>query len=98
MFLKVKLIGTGALDDPFRVDLPSWTMVDCDYTNKTAVVDVIEDDLPINFADRPGVGKAHAYGKQAVNKITPALKAEWREFLDKRYKEHRGKYTPDVEA
>lgn len=44
--IKVKLAGSGTLDDPFRVDLPTWTMDgEPDYELGWAWVLVPDDEV-----------------------------------------------------
>jgi len=49
--LKVKVIGSGTPDDPYRVDLPTYTMVECDTDkgkkppNAFAIVEVPDDEV-----------------------------------------------------
>ena len=51
MRLKVKMIGSGTMEDPYRVDLPTWQGIEFD-TDKgkvppaaKAVVDVPDDEV-----------------------------------------------------
>jgi hypothetical protein len=44
--ITVKLIGSGTPDDPYRVNLPSYSMFgEPDYAAKTCVVEVPDDEL-----------------------------------------------------
>jgi len=43
--VKVKLIGSGTMDDPFRVNLPTFVLVDADYLRLEATVLVPEDEV-----------------------------------------------------
>lgn len=46
--VKVKLIGKGTEDNPFRVDLPTWTMEgEPDYKKKECCVSIPDDELII---------------------------------------------------
>lgn len=52
--LTVPLIGDGTDEDPFRVDLPNYSMVEVDYERKTAIVDVPEPPLEESPAPAKG--------------------------------------------
>lgn len=43
--IKVKLVGKGMLDDPYTVNLPTWTMDgEANYKNKKCYVFVNDDE------------------------------------------------------
>jgi len=48
MKLQAVLIGSGTEEDPFRVDLPTWVMVDVDYGRMEAIVSVPDDVYPLS--------------------------------------------------
>ena len=92
MKLRVRLIGSGTSEDAFRVNFPTYTMLDCNYDDKWAIVDIPDTEHPFE-----GDGSKHP----TVVKETDAdyviavseqdLKA-WHKHLDARYKEHKGKF------
>ena len=41
--IKVRLIGSGTPEDPYRVPLPTYTIVEIDYKRKIAVVEVPDE-------------------------------------------------------
>lgn len=43
MRVKVKLIGKGTEDDPYRVPLPTYIILSIDYKTKTAVVELPDE-------------------------------------------------------
>jgi len=67
--IKVKLVGKGTNDDPYTVDLPTWTMDgDPDYQKKTCYVFINDDEaLP---------------GKHKINqaRIRQKYKKGWSKF------------------
>lgn len=90
------LIGSGVVDDPFRVKLPRYTMVDVDYAAKVAIVDVPDDCYP-----PAPEGKAETktndpkYG-QVITKVDVAHAIDAAQFFDKKYREHIGEFGLDV--
>lgn len=67
--IKVKLIGKGTEDDPFTVDLPTWTMDgNPDYQKKTCYVFINDDEA------EPG---KHKINQQ---KIRTKYKKSWGKF------------------
>jgi len=50
--VKVRLIGLGKADDPYRVPLPTYQMVEADYTLMTAVVLIPDDEVKEGKIDR----------------------------------------------
>jgi len=40
MKIYLKLFGSGSEEDPFRVPLPDYTIIDVDYSRKIALVEV----------------------------------------------------------
>ena len=51
MRIKVRMIGAGTDSDPYRVDLPTWQMIECDTDkgkkppNAWAIVEVPDDEV-----------------------------------------------------
>lgn len=54
--ITVPLIGAGTMEDPFRPDLPNYTLIEIDYDARTAVVDVPE--RPAEDAGKPAQADA----------------------------------------
>ena len=42
--IKIKLIGSGTEDDPYRVPLPTYRIISVDYKRKYAIVEVPDDE------------------------------------------------------
>ncbi|RLF98527.1 MAG: hypothetical protein DRN49_05740 [Thaumarchaeota archaeon] len=40
MRILVKLIGSGSEEDPYRIPLPDYTIIEVDYSRKIALVEV----------------------------------------------------------
>jgi len=50
--VKVRLIGSGTEDDPYRVPLPTYQMVEVDYSLMIAVVLIPDDEVKKGRVDR----------------------------------------------
>jgi len=81
MRLRVKLVGSGTKDDPFRPGLPTCGLVDVDYQAGWCDVVVPDEDVP------PVALDADAGGLD---------QATWHEHLDRRYEELAGRFRPEL--
>lgn len=53
MKIKVKLVGKGTDDDPYTVNLPTWTMIgNADYEKKRCYVLIPDDEIKIEEGKR----------------------------------------------
>lgn len=96
MRIRMRLDGSGTRDDPFSVNLPTYTIVTIDAGRRIAIVDVPDADLP---------GDARVWSHLAVTQNltdpTPGrmhgtAKGNWHRHLDRRYQEHAGKFRPPL--
>lgn len=53
MRVRMRLVGSGTPDDPFKVRHPHHMMISCDYAAMTAIVD-IPDRVAPDDVDAPG--------------------------------------------
>ena len=77
------MVGSGTKADPFRIPLPNFTYLSDDGTSMTA--DVPEADIPDDVK---------AQIDQNGN-VPPGALNSWYAHLDKKYKEHAGKFRPE---
>lgn len=94
--IHVNLIGSGTEEDPYRVSLPTYNIVDIDYTNKQAIVDVPHEDVPeglpmVDVSDTWTGGKT-----RRVHRLPVTAREQWNELLRSRYRE--GHSTIDVDG
>ncbi len=96
MIIRCALVGGTSPTDPLRVDLPTYTMVADDPTNRRAFVDVPDVDVPADVA-------AFVRANQMPDLITPllspfpaALARSWREHLARRYDLGEARWKPEV--
>jgi hypothetical protein len=87
-------IGTGADDDPIRVDMPTYRVVRSILNGRAAVVEIPDDDGP-DPTDAPDPSViAPGVLARLVDSLTPLQYARWRRRLDARYPQHAGQYRP----
>lgn len=53
MRVRMRMVGSGTPDDPFKVRHPHHTMISCDYDAMTAIVDIPNVAAP-DDVDAPG--------------------------------------------
>lgn len=46
MLVVARLVGRGNDDEPFSAPLPTFVMLDVDYTNKLTLIRIPDDDMP----------------------------------------------------
>lgn len=85
MLVRVQTIGTGADGDPVRVMMPTCRVIDVDYANKRAIVDLPLEDAP-DDVDAPGSPNVPLVnGLPVVTRLTPAQRLRWRARLARRW-------------
>jgi hypothetical protein len=85
MFARLQLLGTGETDDPFRVDLPNYSMVTVDYAAMWAVVSMSSRDGP----QHPPAQGSPLYPLEGsmyvLIGLSPEDLAAWWAYLARRY-------------
>ena len=96
MIVRCALVGGNGDRDPFKVDLPTYTMMADDITVRRAFVDVPDVDVPSDVA-------AFVAATPTPDLITPlltpfpaALARSWREYLARRYDLGEARWKPEV--
>ena len=96
MIIRCALIGGSGDTDPYRVDLPTYTMVADDITTRRALVNVPDIDVPADVA-------AFVSAYPTVDLTTPlpvpfpqALARTWAEHLARRYDLGNARWHPEV--
>lgn len=88
MRVRIRMIGAGTTDDPFRVNLPVYNMIDADYATGLATVDIPEKYGP-PIAPVPGSEAAPIIGKvPTIVRLSPGELEAWQEKLSKQYPNH----------
>jgi len=58
--IKVKLVGKGTEENPYRVNLPTWRMDgEADYKNKTCYVLMLDDEVKNDKIDQEKIRKKY---------------------------------------
>ena len=96
MLIRLQLVGTGVGNDPFRVDLPTFSGVVTNETTGRAFADVPAIDVPADVA-------AFVTAYPTVDLTTPlpvpfpaSLANSWAQFLARRYDLGTAKWHPVV--
>lgn len=92
MLLRVKLVGEGSRENPFRVGLPTYEVLDANYDGKFAIVRVPDEDVPNEILNHPSTGWVSTpYGLAA--RIPQGHLHRWQAHLKTRYPS-----SPDIES
>jgi len=96
MIIRVQLVGTGIGNDPYRVDLPTYSSVVTNETTGRAFADVPASDVSPDVA-------AFVAAYPTVDLVTPlpvpfpaSLASSWAEFLARRYDLGEARWHPVV--
>ena len=96
MIMRCALVGGTGDRDPFRVDLPTYTMVAENVELRRAFVDVPDIDVP---ADVAAFVRANPTPDLLVSLPSPfpaSLAGAWREHLARRYDLGEARWHPVV--
>ena len=96
MIIRCRTIGQGTESDPFRVDLPTYTVIATDEPTRRALVDVPDVDVPPSVAAFVAAYPVLDLATPRPVPCPPALAAEWREHLARRYDLGNAKWNPEV--
>lgn len=86
MLLKLHKVGTGSQDDPNRVDVPTWTLVNQIENGSVWVVRVPDDELAERF-------RRQSYDLRSVDR---AILDDLAAYFDERYRERAGEFLVDA--
>ena len=96
MIVRLQLIGSGTQDEPYRIDLPTYSGIVTNETTGRAFADVPVSDVPADV-----VAFVNAY--QTVDLVTPlpvpfpqSLANSWAEYLARQYDLGTAKWHPVV--
>lgn len=96
VIIRCALVGGTGPGDPFRVDLPSYSVIADDPATRRALVNVPDVDVP---ADVAAFVRANPVVDLIVPLLTPfpaALARSWREHLARRYDLGEARWKPEV--
>ena len=94
--IRMQLIGSGTVDDAYRIDLPTYSGVVTNEDTRRAFADVPAIDVPADV-------QAFVLAYPTVDLTTPlpvpfpaSLASSWAEFLARRYDLGSAKWHPVV--
>jgi hypothetical protein len=93
--VRVKMIGKGTDDDPYRAPLPTHDALLYDYSAGTVLTRVPESDLHDEPQKVDPNGHATSAGHHVLA-LDDAGHKKWHAHLDDRYQEHKGEFRPEV--
>lgn len=96
MLVRIRLAGDGTVGNPYRVNLPTYDMVAIDYSAGTAIVNVPDRDLPDDARLLAHLDLTRTLKDKPAPTMPSAYKAAWHRHLDRRYREHDGRFRPPL--
>ena len=96
MIIRCRTVGQGTHSDPFRVDLPTCTVIATDEPTRRALVDVPDVDVPAEVAAFVSAYPAADLVTPLASPFSPGLAAVWREHLARRYDLGNARWRPEI--
>ena len=96
MIIRVATIGGTGMNDPLRVDLPTYSMVANDPTSGRAFVNVPDVDVPADVAAFVRTNPTPDLIVPLPSSFPASLAGAWREHLARRYDLGQARWSPVV--
>lgn len=96
MIIRCALVGGTGDRDPYRVDLPTYSMVTEDITARRAFVDVPDVDVAPDVAAFVAANPTPTLASPLPSSFPAGLAAVWREHLARRYDLGQARWNPEV--
>lgn len=96
MIIRMQLIGTGIGNDPFRVDLPTFSGVITNETTGRAFADVPVSDVPADVAAFVTANPVIDLTSPLPTPFPASLARSWQDHLARRYDLGTAKWKPVV--
>ena len=96
MIMRLALIGSGTRNDPYMVDLPTFTNLITNETTGRAFVDVPISDVPADVAAFVIANPVADLTSPLPNAFPSSLARSWQEHLARRYDLGEAKWQPVV--
>lgn len=96
MILRCRTVGQGTQSDPFRVDLPSYSVIATDEPTRRALVNVPDVDVPPDVAAFVAAYPLSDLVMPLPVPFSPGLAAVWREHLARRYDLGNARWRPEI--
>jgi hypothetical protein len=95
MLVRVKMLGSGTVKDPYRAPLPEYNEV-LTLHDQGLVYALIPDETHPEL-DKHASAKVEKTGHgPALIALDAAGHASWHSHIDKRYQERKGEYRPEI--
>ena|SRR6266536_2336882 len=95
-YIRVKVTGTGAADDPIHVPIATYDLVQ-DLGGGVWIVGVRDEDIPDQVQSSINVNVPRIGNVQVVNSLSAAQLARWQTALDGRYPQRDKRVAPVVQ-
>lgn len=95
MLVRTKLIGSGKRGDEYRPLLPTFTEVLTLVDQGVGYFLIPNTDHP-NLLEHPSAKSESTGHGAALIALDDAGHNAWYDHLDKRYKEHKGEFRPEI--
>jgi hypothetical protein len=96
VIIRCALVGGTGPSDPLRVDLPTYSMVADDPTNRRAFVDVPDVDVPADVAAFVRANPTPDLIAPLPSSFPASLAGAWREHFARRYDLGQARWSPVV--
>jgi hypothetical protein len=96
VIIRCALVGGTGAGDPFRVDLPTYTMVADDQQGRRAFVNVPDVDVPADVAAFVAANPTPTLASPLPSSFPASLAGVWREHLARRYDLGQARWNPEV--
>ena len=96
MIVRTSLIGSGTTNDPFHVDLPTYSMIADNQTVKRAFVDVPAIDVPSDVAAFVAANPVTDLVSPLPSPFPASLARSWQDHLARQYDLGTAKWKPVV--
>ena len=95
MLVRVKLHGDGTEQNPYRVPLPTYTLV-LGLIDEGKAYAIIPDETHPDLMAHQSARVSKTTSGSALVGMDGSAHSKWYAHLDDRYQEHRGKFRPEV--
>lgn len=96
MRIRVKALGTGVTGDPVRAPFPTYGLVGWDPVAGKITIEIPAEDVPFGLDKESGYLASDTVEGTIIHGLGPTGQAKLHAHLDTRYREHAGKYRPEV--
>jgi hypothetical protein len=96
MIIRCAIIGGTSKGDPYRVDLPTYSMIADDPVTRRALVNVPDVDVPADVAAFVKTYPVTDLVAPLPNPLPPSLARSWREHLARRYDLGEARWHPII--